>query len=39
MIDSLAAYMDTEKTILVISESRDQRAWKGMVANTERQGI
>ena len=38
MIDNLAAWMNIEKTISVISSILDRGVWKVMVANTLKQG-
>ena len=38
MIDSLAAWMDTDKTASGISEAKDRAVWKDMIANALGQG-
>ena len=38
MIDSLAAWMDMEKTASAISAAKDKAVWKDMIANALGQG-
>ena len=39
MIDSLAAWMDIDKTASAISAAKDRAIWKDMIANALGQGI
>ena len=39
MIDSLAAWMDIDKTASAISAAKDRAVWKDMIANILGQGI
>ena len=38
MIDSLAAWMDIDKTASAISAAKDRAVWKDMIANALGQG-